>query len=819
MAKRAFFRDSYVNLCLFMLCSDFCGRCGSADGLGVYDSFTLSTFSYPETKLEPYAWRYIRVDLPRQFSSMSIALKSDVDLDDKGITKVPKSMLPMICFRDGSPPLPDISNTFFKSLDLHPLSNGSFGGMEGHQNLEKCYPMQKNITVKLTNEQISPGVWYFGLFNGIGPMRTQSKMISRGLAYYFSANISVEGCATPTMWGQYCNQTVEPLSCVLYENKNFTRNLSDGQLYSGSVENLVSCRHSLLNSCLGVEPKVYSLDVVGMVEQLTIMATNVTLNERQANKNGNNSEVKLMCFVRHGAMPLATLHDYSGDINKSPLVISSPKVGRWYITILPVNLSNEIGGSQDTSAKVCYSMEWQMLECPGGKAGLNCTWEKYMLQTFLRKDPNVPFESYYLPIGGKVSVDSANFPLEPLLSNSSFVGKLDDAWTYFLLDIPRGAAGGNFHIRLTSNAKIKYEIYARLGGLPSVNSWDYFYANKTSGSRGSMFFKLYNSSEVAVDFYIFYVSEGTWGFGLRHLNSSGSSSKDQTTMSVSLERCPKKCSSHGMCRSAMDSSGLTLYSYCFCDRDHGGFDCSVEIVSRRGHMWQSISLIASNAAAILPAFWALRQKAFAEWILFTSSGISSGLYHACDVGTWCALTFHALQFLDFWLSFMAVVSTFVYLAAIDEFSKRTMHTGVSILTALMAVTGATRSANIVLVIAIGALGLLIGWMIEFTTAYRSFSFAMEFCLNMHDRWQIVRGWLHNFIKTLIRRFRWPFVLAGFTALTMAAISWTLETSESYWIWHSVWHVSIYTASFLFLCSKANITDDSNTWRVISFQSG
>ena len=27
-----------------------------------------------------------------------------------------------------------------------------------------------------------------------------------------------------------------------------------------------------------------------------------------------------------------------------------------------------------------------------------------------------------------------------------------------------------------------------------------------------------------------------------------------------------------------------------------------------GHMWQSIFLVASNAAAILPSFWALRQK-------------------------------------------------------------------------------------------------------------------------------------------------------------------------------------------------------------------
>lgn len=280
-------------------------------------------------------------------------------------------------------------------------------------------------------------------------------------------------------------------------------------------------------------------------------------------------------------------------------------------------------------------------------------------------------------------------------------------------------------------------------------------------------------------------------------------------MSISLERCPKRCSSHGTCQSVLDASGLTLYSYCSCDRDHGGFDCSVEIVSRQGHVWQSISLIASNAAAVLPAYWCLRQKAFAEWVLFMSSGISSGLYHACDVGTWCPLTFRVLQFMDFWLSFMAVVSTFVYLADISDASRRTIHTVAAIITALMAETGPTRSTNIALVIAIGALGLLIAWLIEFCTKVRSFSFSMELRLNIHHRWGATRVWLKNLVKTLVRRFRWGFVLAGSTALGMAAISWTLESSESYWVWHSLWHVSIYTSSFLFLCSKANTVDGEN----------
>ena len=114
-------------------------------------------------------------------------------------------------------------------------------------------------------------------------------------------------------------------------------------------------------------------------------------------------------------------------------------------------------------------------------------------------------------------------------------------------------------------------------------------------------------------------------------------------------------------------------------------------------------------------------QAFAEWVIFMSSGISSALYHACDAGSWCALSYSALQvhdlfktsslvllflrfwfqvltlllllwfqFMDFWLSFLAVVSTFVYLTTFSETAKWTIHTAAAIITALLAERGATR---------------------------------------------------------------------------------------------------------------------------------
>ncbi|KAJ8623795.1 hypothetical protein MRB53_032325 [Persea americana] len=797
-----------------------------------YSTFPVSSFSYPETKLKPFEWRYLRVELPPWFSSVALTLVSDADIDKGSMEKHSKSTLPIICFRDGSFPLPDASDTALKILELKFPFNGSIGGMPNLQAADQCFSFPKNVTLTLTNNQISPGAWYIGFFNGIGPSRTQSKMISRGLAYTFSADVSVEGCRTSIMWGPFCNQTINLLSCTESDVYTHPRSLLDLGMYTGRVnnvyghsvqvaprdgkkestanpgmpmkgENVITCKNLDEAACVGIdELKVYSLEILDMALELRIVATDVKLNQTSAsNTTGNVSEMLIMCYARLNAMPVSTLHDYSSDISKDPLTIPLPKVGRWYIAVHVENHTNLNSTLQEKGMQnsVCFSLEWQVHECPLGKAGPNCTWESHILQRVLKRSPSLPFESYYMPIGGVISKKSANFPLEPLLSNSSFEEKSGVAWTYFLLDVPPGAAGANVHFQMISNVKPNYGIYARYGGLPSIGIWDY-YINSTGSSNGSMFLAFNDSSEGKIEFYILYAKEGSWSFGL--MNPVLHPFKDQTTISIALDGCPKRCSNHGTCHFDKDGSGSTFYSYCSCDRDHGGFDCNIELVTHKGHIWQSVALIASNGAAILPAFWSLRQKAIAEWVLFTSSGISSGLYHSCDVGTWCILSFRVLQFMDFWLSFMAVVSTFIYMATIDEKSKRAIHTVVAILTALMAITNATRSVNIIIIIAIGVLGLLVGWLIEFSTARRYHWCLSGFRLNIPERWKTLKKWFRNLMKILHKRFRWHFIILGFVALAAAGICWKLETSQSYWIWHSLWHISIYTSSFLFLCSTS-----------------
>lgn len=204
--------------------------------------------------------------------------------------------------------------------------------------------------------------------------------ITRGPAYSFSANISVAACTNSMMSGKFCNSTVYPLSCTtsdVYDTLKAT-------IKKPIMENTMNCKSKIETFCVqeGL-PNFYSLDISNVVEEVTIMVANVRLNITSSSNASGASDVNLLGFARHGAIPADSVFDYSSNLNKAPMVIRSPRIGRLYISILPVNLTKKFGGTQDGNVKVCYSMESQVLQCPLGKAGPNCTMGSYNLQVGL----------------------------------------------------------------------------------------------------------------------------------------------------------------------------------------------------------------------------------------------------------------------------------------------------------------------------------------------------------------------------------------------------------------------------------------------------
>lgn len=186
------------------------------------------------------------------------------------------------------------------------------------------------------------------------------------------------------MTGNFCNSPVYPFSCTTSDVNNALKATENNTM----LENLMTCKSNLKTFCAheGV-PNIFSLDIINVAEEFTVMASDVRFSGTSSNKTTGANDVGLMCFVRHGAMPSATVYDYSSDLNKAPLVIHSPLIGRWYITIIPINLVN----TQDSNVMACYSVESHMLQCSLGKAGPNCTMDIYTLQV-------VFFARFILPI-------------------------------------------------------------------------------------------------------------------------------------------------------------------------------------------------------------------------------------------------------------------------------------------------------------------------------------------------------------------------------------------------------------------------------------
>ncbi|KAJ3682515.1 hypothetical protein LUZ60_015088 [Juncus effusus] len=738
-----------------------------------------SSYSQHDLWLRPYEWTYLRVEVPEWFSSVTMNFLSNIDIDREKMNSLTNTEVPVICLKDGNPPIPDLSDTYLNTLLSSFRSNGSNESLFAVENyssdLEQCVPFQTNLTLIFTNEQISPGTYYVGYFNGLGPTRTQSKMISRGKSYKITTNIYTSACPISSNYGPNCNFTIQPLSCAPSNSQFF---------------NSILCSASNDSSCLNQTEnysKLYYLDINSISTQYII-----SLKPVQNNNSNNNQSLQIRGFVRYETVPAGNEYDYVLEISGTQLVLEFPKIGRWYVLINAI-----INGT--TNDLLCFNLDWQIISCSNGNVGTNCSYNSHILERNPKRNPAIPFDSYYVPKEGPT--DSSSFPLQNLLTNYS---SNSSQYTIFFLNIPNGAAGSLIHVSIKSiELNNNFELFAKFGGLPLNNSYDYYSIGNTV--NGNPVILSYNGTG-NLEMFIVYAREGIWSFALKHPDLKYL--RTSPYMYVSLIGCYKGCSDNGACKYSVDESGLTFYSYCACDRDHGGFDCSDILVTPKGHVWQSIFLVASNAAAILPAFWALRQKAFAEWILYTSSGISSALYHACDVGTWCILSFRVLQFLDFWLSFMAVISTFIYMATINETSKRALHAGVFILTAILAATGATRTSNIGVVIAIGFLGLLIGWLLEFNQVRRFvyWSQRLNFRFHLPEMYFLcenVRNVFWNLLEALKKRFKWSFFILGFVFLALAGMSWKLESNKDYWIWHSCWHITIYTSSFFFLCSTRN----------------
>ncbi|CAI5486058.1 unnamed protein product [Closterium sp. Naga37s-1] len=328
--------------------------------------------------------------------------------------------------------------------------------------------------------------------------------------------------------------------------------------------------------------------------------------------------------------------------------------------------------------------------------------------------------------------------------------------------------------------------------------------------------------------------------------------------------CPNGCSG-SPCHVMADGAFQFGVYYCFCDRSNGGVDCSIETVSQLGIEQQRWALVGSNVVAVLPAMVSLYLGAYPEWVMFSLNGLCSALYHLCDTDGWCAARYPTLQFADFYSCFLAVLLAFLHAAQVPIWPRFLFFVVASFSTAVMAVDRATSGWSIVVLLALGAAALVTGWFIRLAALRRSAaasssaaphaphtpleaaSCAVQ-CVeeqggSRHGHveeegasllpppcssdgewpcgaaraskaqqhasvWRRMFHWCRaqgavvlRMVLALLATFHVPSLLGGALAALLGGSSFLVEVPSTYWIWHSVWHVCMYSAAFFFMLAS------------------
>ncbi|KAL3691250.1 hypothetical protein R1sor_004901 [Riccia sorocarpa] len=762
-----------------------------------------SSQRYPEEKLGPTDWRYYRVDLPVGFSSLSISFTRNWD-DGRSSSETGG---PLVCFGFNGPPLvvPPERSLLEVAIAAGEVRNASATG--------QCGWFKETTVVNVTNYEILSGLMYIGIYSEVGPTRTQSHMINRGKVYKFSLDIQILRCSREEYGGSECKEKITPFS-----DNNFVSSDGDGRYrqdtddrdesrlapspindlgssaYSSQKGNSGKIRYSGKQCFSSSENRYFAFRLDSIVPYMKV--------EFQCNKTNSSGsegceELETNLGLRQGALPSENRSDYTTALSSGqPLLAGSPRRGWWYLSVSVLNTTSSPVPDTNATDGFCITINWLIPMCRAELFGDICQWPVLPLKRVLLPEVESPFDSHYLPTAESGELESGRwFSIPPPLNSSS-----KEIWNYYTLEVPSGASGGVLSLHVWTAAGATSELHARFESCPLNSSWDYraTESDTLKGRSGNISAENSNeSTEFSLD--IVYPKEGTWCLGLRSTFPTNSQfAEPYAQMRIMLHGCPNKCSGYGKCRPSRDAGRLHFISHCSCDVAHGDFDCSVVLVPPGKKIKATLALTFSNAAAIVPSLWAIRHQAYAEWITFMLSGLSSAVYHSCDSGGWCAMSFATLQFLDFWLSFLAIIMTCLYMAGFIGPKQGMMHIGMAVLTATIAQRNATSVWNVLVVVVLGLTALLLGWSLE--TRKESVLSLSNWPQSSLDFYSRIFRWKQSLYSQFRYKFRWIHLSCGVFFLFNAILSLYLEGARTYSFWHSWWHVSIYICAFFMLHS-------------------
>lgn len=165
-----------------------------------------------------------------------------------------------------------------------------------------------------------------------------------------------------------------------------------------------------------------------------------------------------------------------------------------------------------------------------------CLFFGFSLQRVLVEDAQEsPFNSFYGPARKEGLLYAPWFFLSEVapVGNTTASGN----WTYFFMEVPRGAAGAVLSVQLRHVVQATMSIYARLEGIATPEHWDFKMMNirennssrrrgrrrRRTSSQGS--FSQVKNNKLSLD--LLYPAEGIWCIGV-HYEKHSASAKDSS---------------------------------------------------------------------------------------------------------------------------------------------------------------------------------------------------------------------------------------------------------------------------------------------------
>eukprot|EP01039_Chlorochromonas_danica_P002711 gene2711-2961_t len=121
--------------------------------------------------------------------------------------------------------------------------------------------------------------------------------------------------------------------------------------------------------------------------------------------------------------------------------------------------------------------------------------------------------------------------------------------------------------------------------------------------------------------------------------------EERISLSVYFQSCPVGFCVHGRCMVQRQGTLLAV-SLCECDYPYAGEHCDYSTLSQTEYLLEIVSLVVTNFAILPAVLLAATQGLFVIAVGLFSSGFASAFYHLCDTDVYCVLPFSALHVVD-----------------------------------------------------------------------------------------------------------------------------------------------------------------------------